>query len=60
MAVTRVRELATRFGCEVYLAACDELMYRNRSGFSKIVERQFNDEESTFTDSIDDNDHGVG
>lgn len=58
MAATRVRELATRFGCEVYFAACDELLNRNRSGFAKIVERQFNDEESTFTDFVDDDGHG--
>lgn len=60
MAATRVRELATRFGCEVYLAACDELLYRNRTGFAKIVERQFDDKESIFTDFVDDDGHGVG
>lgn len=60
MAATRVRELATRFGCEVYLASCDELLYRNRSGFSKIVERQFDDRESKFTDFVDDDGHGIG
>lgn len=60
MAATRVRELATRSGCEVYLAACDELLYRNRTGFAKIVERQFDDKESTFTDFVDDDGHGVG
>ncbi|ODM24511.1 hypothetical protein SI65_02101 [Aspergillus cristatus] len=60
MAATRVRELATRFGCEVYLAACDELLYRNRTGFAKIIERQFDDKESTFTDFVDDDGHGVG
>ncbi|KAJ5085965.1 hypothetical protein N7532_010736 [Penicillium argentinense] len=60
MAATRVRELATRFGQEVYLASCNELLYRNRSGLAKIVERQFDDEESTFTDYVDDDGHGVG
>jgi 5-oxoprolinase (ATP-hydrolysing) len=60
MAATRVRELVTRFGQEVYLASCDELLYRNRSGLAKIVERQFNDKESTFTDFVDDDGHGVG
>lgn len=60
MAATRVRELATRFGVEVYLAACDELLHRNRTGLAKIVERQFDDQESTFTDFIDDDGHGVG
>ncbi|KAJ5473366.1 hypothetical protein N7475_002932 [Penicillium sp. IBT 31633x] len=60
MAATRVRELATRFGTEVYLAACAELLYRNRNGFSKIIERQFDDLESKFTDFVDDDGHGVG
>ncbi|KAJ5157116.1 uncharacterized protein N7482_008216 [Penicillium canariense] len=60
MAATRVRELATRFGTEVYLASCDELLYRNWSGFRKIVERQFDDKDSTFTDFVDDDGHGVG
>ena len=60
MAATRVRELATRFGSEVYLAACSELLYRNRTGFAKIIERQFDDLESKFTDFVDDDGHGVG
>lgn len=60
MAATRVRELAIRFGVEVYLAACAELLARNRTGLAKIVERQFDDRESTFTDFVDDDGHGVG
>lgn len=60
MAATRVRELTTRFGCEVYLAACDELLHRNRAGLAKIIERQFDDKESSFTDFTDDDGHGVG
>jgi 5-oxoprolinase (ATP-hydrolysing) len=60
MAATRTRELATRFGSEVYLAACAELLSRNRNGFAKIVERQFDDLESKFTDFVDDDGHGVG
>lgn len=60
MAATRVCELATRFGCEVYQAACAELLYRNRTGLAKIVERQFDDKVSTFTDFVDDDGHGIG
>lgn len=60
MAARRVGELATRFGCEVYLAACEELLYRNRTGFAKIVERDFSEKESRFTDFVDDDGHGVG
>ncbi|OQE18380.1 hypothetical protein PENSTE_c018G08039 [Penicillium steckii] len=60
MAATRVRELATRFSQEVYLASCNEHLYRNRTGLAKIVERQFNDNDSKFTDFVDDDGHGVG
>ncbi|PWY78010.1 hypothetical protein BO94DRAFT_568013 [Aspergillus sclerotioniger CBS 115572] len=60
MAATRISELATRFGTEVYLVACRELLCRNRSGLAKIVERQFDDKLGTFTDFVDDDGHGVG
>ncbi|KAL4894890.1 Hydantoinase/oxoprolinase-domain-containing protein [Aspergillus ambiguus] len=60
MASTRICELATRFGAKVYLAACEELLYRNRTGLAKVIERQFNDDVSTFTDFIDDDGHNVG
>ncbi|PYH66610.1 hydantoinase/oxoprolinase [Aspergillus vadensis CBS 113365] len=60
MAATRISELATRFGTEVYLAACQELLHRNRTGLAKIVERQFDDKLSKFTDFVDDDGHGVG
>ncbi|KAJ5613300.1 hypothetical protein N7510_006494 [Penicillium lagena] len=60
MAAKRVCELATRFGTEIYLAASAELLYRNRSGLAKIIERQFDDKESKFTDFVDDDGHGVG
>ncbi|OQD75118.1 hypothetical protein PENDEC_c008G01336 [Penicillium decumbens] len=60
MAAIRVCELADRFGQEVYLASCDELLYRNRTGLAKIVERHFDDKESKFTDFVDDDGHGVG
>lgn len=60
MAAKRIGELATRFGCEVYLAACEELLYRNRTGFAKIIQRDFDDQDSKFTDFVDDDGHGVG
>ncbi|OOF90187.1 hypothetical protein ASPCADRAFT_135380 [Aspergillus carbonarius ITEM 5010] len=60
MAATRISELATRFGTEVYLAACQELLHRNRAGLAKILERQFDDQLSTFTDFVDEDGHGVG
>ncbi|KAL4978330.1 Hydantoinase/oxoprolinase N-terminal region-domain-containing protein [Aspergillus desertorum] len=59
-ASSRVCELIVRFGCEVYLAACNELLMRNRTAMMKIFESDFGDEPSTFTDFVDDDGHGVG
>ncbi|KAE8381930.1 Hydantoinase/oxoprolinase-domain-containing protein [Aspergillus bertholletiae] len=57
---SRVCELATRFGPQIYLAACSELLLRNRTGMAKIIETEFDDEPCTFTDFVDDDGHGVG
>ncbi|KAB8073069.1 Hydantoinase/oxoprolinase-domain-containing protein [Aspergillus leporis] len=59
-AASRVCELTTRFGTEVYLAACSELLSRNRTGMARIIERDFDDKPCTFTDFVDDDGHGVG
>lgn len=60
-ASSRVGELVTRFGCEVYLAACSELLLRNRIAMATIIERDFTDDKPcTFTDFIDDDGHGIG
>ncbi|KAE8143748.1 Hydantoinase/oxoprolinase-domain-containing protein [Aspergillus pseudotamarii] len=57
---SRVCELATRFGSQIYLAACSELLLRNRTGMAKIIETDFDDKPCTFTDFVDDDGHGVG
>ncbi|KAF7917459.1 uncharacterized protein EAE98_010222 [Botrytis deweyae] len=59
-AATRVCELNERFGPNVYSASCDELLARNRTGIMKLIETQIGDEESIFTDFIDDDGQGVG
>jgi 5-oxoprolinase (ATP-hydrolysing) len=59
-AAHRVCELILRFGCEVYLAACNELLQRNRTAMIKIIESDFNDDPCTFTDFVDDDGHGIG
>ena len=60
-AASRVCELITRFGCEIYLAACSELLLRNRTAMAKIIETDFTDgKPSSFTDFIDDDGHGIG
>ncbi|KAL3465708.1 Hydantoinase/oxoprolinase-domain-containing protein [Aspergillus heterothallicus] len=59
-ASSRVCELATRFGLEIYIAACAELLSRNRSAMAKIIDADFDPEPSTFTDFVDDDGHGIG
>lgn len=43
-----------------YIAACDELLNRNRKAVGNLIETQLNDEPSTFTDFVDDDGHGIG
>ncbi|KAM3072059.1 hypothetical protein ACMFMG_008520 [Clarireedia jacksonii] len=59
-AALRVCELNERFGPNVYRASCNELLARNRSGILKLIDTQIGDEESTFTDFVDDDGQGVG
>jgi 5-oxoprolinase (ATP-hydrolysing) len=59
-AASRVCELATRFGSEIYLAACNELLLRNRTAMAKIIDADFDPQPTTFTDFVDDDGHGVG
>ncbi|KAL2867417.1 Hydantoinase/oxoprolinase-domain-containing protein [Aspergillus lucknowensis] len=59
-AAHRVCELATRFGCEIYLAACTELLQRNRTAMATIIDADFDPHPTTFTDFVDDDGHGVG
>ncbi|OJK02614.1 hypothetical protein ASPACDRAFT_57618 [Aspergillus aculeatus ATCC 16872] len=59
-AASRVCELVTRFGTEIYLAACNELLLRNRTALAKIIEADFDPQPTTFTDFADDDGHGIG
>ncbi|PLB49707.1 putative hydantoin utilization protein A [Aspergillus steynii IBT 23096] len=56
----RVCELATRFGTEIFLASCAELLLRNRTGMARIIATDFDDKPCTFTDFVDDDGHGTG
>lgn len=56
----RVRELCQRYGTEVYHAACQDLLDRNKTAVARLIETELGDEPSTFTDFLDDNGHGVG
>jgi 5-oxoprolinase (ATP-hydrolysing) len=44
----------------VYEAACNELLRRIKVAVAKIIDTQFTDEPSEFTDFIDDDGAGVG
>lgn len=59
-AATRVCELCSRFGTEVYAASTDILLERTRTAVSKIIEEHMTDETSTFVDFVDDDGHGKG
>ncbi|KAK3616573.1 hypothetical protein LTR56_025873 [Elasticomyces elasticus] len=59
-AATRVCELCTRFGPEVYAAATDVLLARTRTAVAQIIEHHMTDEPSTFIDFVDDDGHGNG
>ncbi|KAL3475832.1 Hydantoinase/oxoprolinase-domain-containing protein [Aspergillus californicus] len=59
-ASSRVCELVLRFGCEVYTAACSELLLRNRTAMAKIIDTDFDEKPCTFTDFVDDDGHGIG
>lgn len=59
-AATRVCELCDRYGPEVYQAATDELLARNKNAVGHLIDTCIGDEPSSFTDFIDDDGHGVG
>ncbi|RFU23874.1 hypothetical protein B7463_g12464, partial [Scytalidium lignicola] len=59
-AATRVCELNERFGPEVYEAACEELLRRNKKAVGQLIQTQFSNEKSVFTDFVDDDGSGVG
>ncbi|SMY19128.1 unnamed protein product [Zymoseptoria tritici ST99CH_1A5] len=59
-AATRVCELCTRFGPEVYAASTDILLQRARTAVSDIIEKHMSDETTTFVDFVDDDGHGRG
>jgi 5-oxoprolinase (ATP-hydrolysing) len=59
-AASRVCELVDRYGLEVYEAATDDLLAQNRAAIKTIIDEKIGNEESRFTDFIDDDGHGIG
>ncbi|KIV96567.1 hypothetical protein PV10_00415 [Exophiala mesophila] len=59
-AALRVQELCERYGLEVYEAATDVLLHRNKIAVQKLIDTVITDEPAEFIDFIDDDGHGVG
>lgn len=59
-AATRVNELCSRYGVEVYEAATDYLLAQNRAAIKRIIDTRIGPEKCSFTDFIDDDGHGIG
>jgi N-methylhydantoinase B len=56
----RVIEICTRFGRDVFAAACDALLQRTRTAMAKIIREYIPEEKVSFTDYVDDDGLGNG
>ena len=54
----RVREICDRFGRDIYMQACDDLLDRTRDAMRILINKYISEEPVTFTDYVDDD--GVG
>jgi 5-oxoprolinase (ATP-hydrolysing) len=59
-AAVRVCELCDRYGYEVYQAATEDLLERNRRAIANVIDNKVGSERAEFTDFIDDDGHGNG
>ena len=59
-AAARIQELCDRYGVEVYHAACNDLLERNKKAIARLIDTKVGEGKSTFTDFVDDDGHGVG
>ncbi|KAI8932457.1 hypothetical protein NX059_010642 [Plenodomus lindquistii] len=59
-ASTRVQELCSRYGVEIYNAATDALLAQSHAAIKTIIDTKLSSETSSFTDFIDDDGQGVG
>jgi N-methylhydantoinase B len=60
VASRRVIELAERFGDDVYVSACEELLARNHRAMKKLIETAIGEEHVSFEDYICDDGMGFG
>ncbi len=60
VAARRVIEMTTRFGDDVFISACEELLERNHRAMKQLIETQIGDEKVSFEDYICDDGMGRG
>jgi N-methylhydantoinase B len=60
VAARRIIEMANRFGDDVLLSACEELLARNYRAMKQLIETQIGDERVSFEDYICDDGMGFG
>ncbi len=60
VAARRVIEMSTRFGDDVFISACEELLKRNHRAMKQLIETQIGDEKVSFEDYICDDGMGRG
>lgn len=59
-ATTRVNDMCDRFGRDVYMNACDELMQRTRKAMLFLIRKFIPEKPVSFTDYVDDDGRGNG
>jgi N-methylhydantoinase B len=60
VAARRIIEMTTRFGDDVFISACEELLERNHRAMKELIETQIGDEKVSFEDYICDDGMGRG
>jgi len=60
VAARRVIEMTKRFGDDVFISACEELLERNHRAMKQLIETQIGDEKVSFEDYICDDGRGRG
>ena len=60
VAARRVIEMTARFGDDVFISACEELLERNHRAMKQLIETQIGDEKVSFEDYICDDGMGRG
>ena len=60
VAEKRVKEMCDRFGDEVFVAACQAALDRNKRAMSKLIDQAVSEDPVSFEDYVDDDGRGYG